>query len=97
MTWMVWGCVMKIPTHDPNRFSTRSAPKKAVYAGTAEAREWGEDAQRISREASDADHFYAERFMLLYENQDLHGPVEVVIADEPTLDRLYQVLPQKAH
>ncbi|MBV50465.1 MAG: hypothetical protein CMN10_18145 [Roseobacter sp.] len=70
---------------------------EAAYAGAGEMREWGEDAQRIAREASDADHLDAERFMLLYENQDLHGPVKVVVVDDPALDRLYQVLPQKAH
>jgi len=70
---------------------------EAAYAGTSETREWGEDAQRIAREASDADHFYAERFMLLFENQDLHGPVKVVIVDDPSLDRVYEVLPHKMH
>lgn len=70
---------------------------EAAYAGPAKTREWGEDAQRIAREASDTDHFYAERFMLLYENQDLHGLVKVVVVDDATLDRVYEVLPRKVH
>lgn len=68
---------------------------EAAYAGTFETRKWDAHVQRLCDEATESDHFYAERFALLYENQDLHGPVKVVIVDDPTLDRLYQVLPHK--
>ena len=70
---------------------------EAAYEGTAETRKWDEEAQRIANEASEADHYYASRFMLLYENQDLHGAVKVVIVDDPSLDAMYQVLPQNMH
>lgn len=68
---------------------------EAAYAGTYETRKLDAHVQRLCDEATESDHFYAERFALLYENQDLHGPVKVVVVDDPTLDRLYQVLPHK--
>lgn len=70
---------------------------EVAYAGTAETREGGPEAERISDEASDAEHYDAERYMLLYENQDIHGPIHFVIVDDPAFKRMQTVCCRQMH
>jgi len=70
---------------------------EAVYAYPQEVCDMTDEALEISRTASEADHYDARCFGLLYENQDLHGPVKVVVVDDPSLDAVYEVLPHKMH
>lgn len=70
---------------------------EAVYAYPQEVCDMSEDALQLANDATEAEHYQARCFMFLYENQDLHGAVKVVIVDDPTLDRLYQVLPDDVH
>lgn len=67
---------------------------EAVYAYPKDVCDIAEDDIKLADDASAREHYDAQRFMHMYENQDMCGAIKVIVVDDPSLDRLYCVLPE---
>ncbi len=67
---------------------------EAVYAYPKDVCDMAEDDIRLADDASEGEHYDAQCFMNMYENQDMCGAIKVIVVDDPSLDRLYCVLPK---
>ena len=57
-------------------------------------RDLSKPCERLAVEARESEHHDAQHFMHMYENQDMCGAIKVIVVDDPSLDRLYCVLPE---
>ena len=67
---------------------------EAVYAYPKDVCDMAEEDIRLADEARESEHHDAQHFMHMYENQDMCGAIKVIVVDDPSLDRLYCVLPE---
>ena len=70
---------------------------EAVYAYPKDVCDMAEEDIRLADEARESEHHDAQHFMHMYENQDTCGAVKVIVVDDPTLDRLYLITPERLH
>lgn len=67
---------------------------EAVYAYPNDVCDMAEEDIRLADEVRESEHHDAQQFMHMYENQDMCGAIKVIVVDDPSLDRLYCVLPE---
>ncbi|MEI4196266.1 hypothetical protein [Roseovarius sp. E0-M6] len=67
---------------------------EAVYAYPKDVCDMAEEDIRLADEASESEHYDAQDFMYMYENQDMCGAIKVIVVDDPSLDRLQCVFPE---
>jgi len=81
-------CIVFVPRRVLNLY-------EAVYAYPKDVCDMAEEDIKLADEAHESEHHDAQCFMHMYENQDMCGAIKVIVVDDPSLDRLQCVFPEK--